>query len=104
MRLSDAKHQEVLIWQERVFAQESEAVRLHLRHQVFSRDLHLCGRPHRQVALVEVDHHYLAARLEPGLDLREIPGLVLDVMPDIANEKPVDGLGKQRIVWAGQNR
>ena len=80
-----------------MFVTDSKAVSLHLRDKIFPRNLHGDWRPDGQVPLVEIDHHDLSPGLERLLHQRDIAGLVLDVMPYVDKQEPIDRAGSKGL-------
>jgi len=99
------EHEEVLMRQERVFFAQFKPIGVHLLDEILAGDFHLHGRAERQFFFMKVDHDDLAAGFEHLLHRRKILGLVLDVVPDVADEKAIDrSIRQQWVVGIGEDR
>ena len=80
-----------------MFFREPQSVSLHLFDQIFAGDFHLHRRADGKFFLMKVDHDDLAAGFEHFFHERELLGLIIDVVPGVAEEKAIDGsVQKQR--------
>jgi len=87
-----------------VVFRKAKSVPLHLLDQILAGDFHFHRRSDRKFFFVKVAHDDLAAGFQHLFYEREIFGLIVDVVPGVAEEEAIDGsLRQQRVIGIGKN-